>query len=657
MAGFENLEQAVPIGEALAPLLPEDAKFIEDGDWSDDTALGIVLADIDYGIAYEQAKNFITTMELADDFIRGYVRIRPWPNSDKPRSALSMPIVLEGVEKFLKKCHLALWGSGKEPWLVTPVGKTKPEAARAWQSLTKWAARVSDLEEQSRLCEKGIMTYGWDALRGGWKSVIKTKRSEKYKFENGQVVRNQDAQQEEIAHPTIEAVNLRNIVLDPTTPSHDPRKAKWYAIRIPINAYDLDDMRNDPMYSDGEKSKIPSNEELRTILALKEEPAQNSMIATQPNQTREFQKQDDRYPNSKDPLLQPLEIIEYHHYSGRIVTTLQRKIVIRNTRENREEPDLFGCAFIDVLNSLFGWGIGRLLAGEQRFQQGVLNAWVDALAIYLNPAFQQVKGMGAGSQNISIGPGKVITTEGELKPLVTTDVSQSAQNALDQSDLRVAKRVGMEGGTSMPTQAMRTGSGVQAFQGDNSEAIQYFTAIYTKQVLVPALKFFLEHICENLTPAQIQQILSDEDGKEYAGDILDIYNADVKIEITSGAKLAVRQAAAQTAPMIVGLVSNTAVQQQFSIAGVKFDFLEFLKEVTELAGWDVGSLIKPMTPEDQQRMMAMQAAAVQSSGRMALEDKQHQNDLDEIDAKAAAQTVLAMVKEHIKPELQPNGNK
>lgn len=669
MPGFETLPQAVPQGLAQQPILPDDVRFADEGDWSDETALGIVLADVDGGIAYEQAKNFITTMEMTDDFIRGYVRIRPWPNSDKPRSALSMPIVLEGVEKALKKAHLAIWGSGKDPYLVTAVGKTKPEAARAWHSLLRWANRVSELKEQSRLCMKGILTYGFDALRGGWKTVQKTKRSEKYRRnpQTKEIERNPDAQAEQIAHPTVEAVNLRNIVLDPTCPSHDPRKAKWYAIRSTVNAYDLDDMRKDPMY-DGEyedqdeetgefkkavRSKIPSNDQLRVILALKEEPAENSMIATQPNQTREFQKQDDRYPMSKDPLLQPLEIVEYHHSTGRIVTILQRKIVIRNEMEKKEESDLYGCAFIDVLNSLFGWGIGRLLGGEQRFQQGVLNTWVDALALSLNPAFQQIKGMGAGAQNISIAPGKVVTVEGELKPLVVTDVSQSAQNAIDHSDLRIAKRIGMEGGTSMPTQAMRTGSGVQTFQGDLSESIQYFSDIYTSLVLIPVWKFFLEHICERLTPQQISQILSDEDGKAYEGDILDIYNADIKIDIASSSKLSVRQAAAQAAPLVVQLVSNTAVQQQLSIGGIKFNFKEFLEQYLELTGWDVDSLIQSMTPDDLQRMNQLNQAAQQAAGRLQLEQLQHRNELDSIDAKAAGQATLALVKKHLEGAIEP----
>jgi hypothetical protein len=661
MPGFETLEQATPLGLAEAPIFPEDVRFADEGDWSDETALGIVLADIDSGIAYEAAKNWITQMELTDDLIRGYVRIRPWPNSDKARSALAMPIVLEAVEKILRRCHLALFGSGKDPFLITGVGSTKPDAASAWQELARWAVRVSDLKEQSRLGMKGIITYGWGGLTDGWNSKERMKRAEKYRRkEGGGVERNPNASKEIIAEPTCEAINLRNVIFDPTCPSQDPRRGKFYAVRDTVNAYDLDDMRKDPTYDEDfideetaekkTRSKIPSNDQLREILALKQEPPASSMIATQPNQTREFQKQDDRYPMSKDPLLQPLERIEYHHSTGRVVTVLQRRIVIRNEQKKTDSYGMYGCAFIDVINSMLGFGVGRLVGNEQRFQQGALNRWVDGLDLSTNPAFQQIKGMGAGSQNFSIGPGKVITVEGELKPLVVTDVSATIQNALAASDQRVARRIGSEGSTNMPTQAMRTGSGVEAFQGADTEASQYFMECFSDMVFVPIIKSFLEHICEHLTPEQIQQILSDA-GQPYAGNILDIYNADLKIEISAAAKLAVRQAAAQLAPLIINLVSNQAVQQGLQIAGKKFNVDVLLNELLELSGLDSWNLVTDMTTADQQRMQEMNQAMSQAAGRLALQQKQHADNLDEDDAKAASQAAIAVVKGHIKEHL------
>lgn len=645
MPGFEILKNAIPEGTAQAPLGESDVKVT--GLWDDDVALGIVLADINAGLAYEQAKAFITSIEIADDLVRGYVRVRAWPNTDKPRSALSMPVVLEAVEKIMPFLHLSLFGSGKDPFEVTPIGKTKPEVARAWQTLERWAVKVSDFKEGSRLTMKNILQYGFGAGFTGWESQEIVKKKFKKATDGKSIERDKNEKNEVIAKPTYEAANLRNTIFDPCCPSHDPRKGRFVGKRTVITGYDLLDLADDDTYKN-----IPTKEELIAILTNKEEPAKDSMQAAKPNQTRELQAQQDTLPASKDPLMSPLELVEYRT-EDRIVTVCQRVLVVRNGENKEGSKCVFGCAFIDVLNSLFGFGIARLLNGEQRLQQGVLNTWVDSLALVLNPAFQVVKGtLGNNQQNISIAPGKVVSIEGELKALVATDVSETAHNAIEASSQRAMKRVGADGGSNMPTQAMRTGSGVQAFQGDITQRLQYFMEQYIDLVFVPVLKHFLEHIKDNLTPEQINQILSDEDGKAFAGDLLDIYNADVKIDIIAGVKLTTKQAAAQAAPLIMQMVQNSAVQTSLQVQNKKFDYENFLSEYLELQGWDIENLIVEMTPEDAKRVQEQNQAMSRGVAMGQLQDKKHGDDLDTIDKKSADQASLAVLRSHLKIEEQ-----
>lgn len=642
MTGLRDLKTAVDLGAALQPITADEAKF--SGEWSDEVALGIVKADVASAISYEQAKSFSTSLEVADDLVRGYVRVRPWPNTDKPRSALSMPVVLEAIEKIMPFLHLSIFGSGKDPFLVGSVGKTKSEAAKAWQHLLRWAVKVSDFKEGSRLTMKNILTYGFGAGFTGWESIEVEKR--KYKRVGENIVRDTDVTKEIIAKPTYEAANLRNTIFDPCTPSQDPRKGRFVAKRTTITAYDLDDMRDDDTYKN-----IPSREELRTILANKEEPAKDALVALKPNQTRELQAQQDTLPASKDPLMAPLELVEYRT-DDRIITVLQDTIVIRN-EVSEEGKCVVGCAFIDVLNSLFGFGISRLLNGEQRLQQGVLNTWVDSLALVLNPSFQNIKGtLGNGSQNISIAPGKVVTVEGELKPLVATDVSETANNALAASSERANKRVGAEGGSGLSTSQLRTGSGVQAVQGDVTQRLQYFMESYIDLVFIPVLKYFLTHMKDNLTPSQIQQILGDEAGKAFDGEVLDLYNADVKIEIIAGVKLTTKQAAAQAAPLILQLLQNAAVQQSLQITAQKFDYSTFIEEYIELIGWDMDELFLPMTPDDLQRVKEQNQAMSRAAGQSQLQSQKHADDLDTVDKKSADQASLAVLRSHLKVEEQ-----
>jgi hypothetical protein len=645
MPGFERLPNAVAEGEAQAPLLVDQVEVSDP--WEDSVALGIVLADITAGISYEQAKAFVTSIEVADDLVRGYVRVRPWPNTDKPRSALSMPVVLEAVEKIMPFLHLSLFGSGKDPFEATPIGKTKPDAAKAWQSLLRWSVKVSDFKEGSRLTMKNILQYGFGAGFPGWESQEIVKKKFKKTDDGKGIERDKNESKEVIAKPTYEAANLRNTIFDPCCPTQDPRKGRFVGKRTVITGYDLLDLADDDTYKN-----IPSKEELIDILTNKEEPAKDSMQALKPNQTRELQAQQDTLPASKDPLMSPLELVEYKT-DDRIVTVCQRTLVIRNQVNKENSKCVVGCAFFDVLNSLFGFGIARLLNGEQRLQQGVLNTWIDSLALVLNPAFQNVKGtLGNNQQNISIAPGKVVSIEGELKPLVATDVSETAHSAIEASSQRAMQRVGANGGSNMPTQAMRTGSGVQAFQGDITQRLQYFMEQYIDLVFLPVLKHFLEHIKDNITPDQIKQILSDEDGKAFEGDILDIYNADVKLDIIAGVKLTTKQAAAQAAPLIMQMVQNSAVQDSLEVQGKKFDYDNFLSEYLELQGWDIENLIVPMTAEDLKRAQEKNQAMSRGVAMQQLQQQKHGDDLDTVDKKSADQASLAVLRSHLKVEEQ-----
>lgn len=639
MPGLEILDQSIPEGVAQEPILPDEVEFQDP--WADEIALGIVLADIDSGIAFEQAKNFVTRMETADDLIRGYVRVRPWPNTDKARSALSVPVALEAIEKLMPVVYLSLWGSGKDPFEVTPKGKTKKAAADAWQSLLRWAVRVSDLKEGSRLTLKSILQYGFGCGFDGWE-IGEIEQRRYIKNSDGEITRDRSLPKNTIQRPTYENANLRNVIFDPACNSQDPNSGRFIAKRIHITAYDLDAMRDDDTYQN-----IPTREELASILAYKEEPGKDSMQALKPNQTREYQAQDDKLPSSKDPLSTPLELIEYRTCE-RIVTVLQRKIVIRNEENESGKLSVHGCAFIDVLNSLFGFGVPALLNGEQRFQQGVLNTWVDSLALLLNPSFQQVKGLGSTGQNISIAPGRVVSTESELKPLVIPDVSGTAETAMEASSLRAYRRIGADGGTQMPKQAMRTGSGVQAFQGDITQRLQYFMEQFLNLVFIPVLKSFLVHCADNLQPEQINQILSDEDGKAYKGEVLDIYNADVDIEIISGVKLTAKQAAAQMAPIILQAMQNSAIQQALQVQARKFDFATFTEEWFELMGWDTEQFFVPMTADDLKRVQEQNQAMQAAQGKLLQIQNQHAADLDSIDQKAAAQGQLAVLKSIVK---------
>jgi hypothetical protein len=638
MSGFEQLEQAIQ--QPVQTITANDVAF-SDEDLTDEVALSIVLQDTDTAEKFMQSKSLLAGLDTADDLYRAFVKPRMWPNG-KPRSNLSMPVVLECIEKVLPTLHLTLWGNGATPFNLIPKGRTSPLAARAKSHVLAWAVKQAGLKEEMRRTLKTVLQYGFVVGNWGWES--KTKNVKRYVMEAGKVTRKRDTV--EISQPTYKCLDLRKVLVDPACDTQDVRKsAKFVILQLSLTANDLDSLRDDPTYRN-----VPSREELALILANNHSGTIDSLAASKSNTYRDLQAEKDFQPTSVDPLQSPLEILEYHS-DDRVIAVLNRMIVIRNEANEFDRKSQVSCAFIDVLGSAWGFGIAKLLSGEQRFQTGVRNSWVDSLALSLNPMFQLLKGIGTGTQQISASPGRVITESGELKPLITGSVTQEAVNAIGDSDERSHRLVGANGGSSMPSQALRTAQGIASFTGDVIQRLQYWLETFIDMVFVPVLEAFIEMCCDRLTPEQINQILVDAEGKAFQGSILDVYNAQCDVEVLAGTKLTARQAAAQLVPMIVTLLSNTAVQDSLVIQNKKFDYEELLEETLDLMGWDVNSLIVEMTEEDQQRAQMMNPQAIKGQMDQQLEAQKQQNTLQQIEQKGFVQAGVAVVRQGIKSHL------
>jgi hypothetical protein len=636
MSGFEQLEEAIQQPQMV---LTQDDVAFADQDLTDEAALSIVLQDAQTAEQYLQAKSLISGLDTADNLYRAHVKPRVWPNG-KPRSAMPMYVVLEAIEKIVPALHLTLWGNGKDPFSLTPTGRTTPAAARAKGKVLSWAIKQAGMKEEMRRTLKTVLQYGFCVGNWGWE--VKEKKIKKYvRNEAGKVVSKSETI--EINQPTYNCLDLRQVLIDPASKTHDVRKSSRYIVfQSAITANELDDLRAQEGYKN-----IPTRDELAMILTTNGEVPTDSLQGSKTNSYRDLQAEPDFTPTTADPLQQDLELLEYWT-DDRVITVLQRKIVIRNEPNEYGRKTQVSCAFIDVLNSAWGFGIAKLLSGEQQFQTGVRNSWVDSLALTMNPMWQLAKGIGAGTQQISASPGKVITESGELKPLVSPSVTTEALNAIGTSSEQANRLVGANGGASMPNQAMRTAQGIQAFSGDVIQRLQYFLEIFQDVVFVPVLEAFIEMCCDRLTPEQINAILTDEEGKAYEGDILDVYNATCKVEVVAGTKLTAKVAAAQLVPQLIAMVSAGPVQDSFVVQNKKFNYAELLEESLELMGWDIDSLIVDMTPEDQQRAQMMNAAVIKGQQDQTLEAQKHQNDLDKIDEKGTVQAGVAIVRNLVK---------
>jgi hypothetical protein len=641
MAGFESLPAAIETSSAMQPMTAEETAFAEES-LADTAALGLVLTDVAEAISYVQTKALMPTgVDNADDLIRAFSKPRLWADG-KPRANLPMFVVLEAIEKLMPVFYMSLFGTGKRrPFSISPVGKTTPEAARAKGSVLAWAVKQSGLKESIRLTLKTCLSYGFCMGWWGWES--KTIRERVFAKDSEGKVKG-EWKEIHLNLPTYECSDLKQMLWDPACKRQDVQKgARWIAKQCMITANDLDDMRKDTEHY----KNIPTREELRVILAARDEATEDTLTTNKRAVWREFQAQLNSEKTSADPLQQPLEYIEYWT-EDRVIGALQRKLVIRNQGNEWNELPGLSCAFIDVLGSAWGFGVARLVAGEQRLQAGVANSWIDSLALVLNPVFQALKGVGPGTQNIPISPGKVITEASELKALVVPDISNPAMGAIANSEERAARRVGANGGTALPEQALRTGAGVNTLTNDVIQRLQYFLEIFINMIYLPVLEKFVYLCMEHLQPEDINHILTEEEGKAWEGDILDVYHAKVDIDVIAGADLMAKYAAAQLTPIIIQLLSSPAVQDSFQIQGKKFDYESYVADMLEIQGVAVESYVQNMTPDDMKRAGEMNAARAKGMADQALEQQRHANDLENIDRKGYVQAGVAVVKQSVK---------
>src|SRR5512146_1850235 len=175
MSGFESLKSALDVGTGLDRLTPEELAF-RDQKLADETALKIVLQDVQIGAAFLNEKALPIEWNNNDELYRAYVPLQKWPGSEQLRAHLSMPTVLEAIETILPQLYLSFF-SDEQPFMLDATGKTTPAAARAMTCLVKWAIKQSGFKEEIRKGLKSALQHGQTLFRWGWENRTYKKRT------------------------------------------------------------------------------------------------------------------------------------------------------------------------------------------------------------------------------------------------------------------------------------------------------------------------------------------------------------------------------------------------------------------------------------------------------------------------------------------------
>jgi hypothetical protein len=645
----------------LPPQLPEN-----------EIAKELVLKDLQRGEYYLLAKGMSVEWDADDRLYLFRVPQGFWEGSSVPRASLGVPLIYEHIESLMPQVMSALFADSP-PFEAISRPKTKQEAARASKEIVTYQLDQMKFREELRKCIKEMLVYGTCYMRLGWrryqKTVLKRVRRgvPKVTMTNGLPVKSYEkgdgkwmtkSEKVWVNEPYCESVHVRYIIPDPKLRCPDVRKAGFLCHREYMGVEALEKaFRHIP------GNLLPPTDYLKSLFDQPKEAPERSMLEGRSTTSvmntgissldlnMEFKAMPRYQEATSDPNRQELEVVEYWTETQHYVL-LNRKLVIINEKNTFGEIPYRSCCFTDVLDSFFGIGISRLLKGEQRLQQGVINGRLDDLSLRLSGCFIRLRGSNTPAQQLRLRPGGIMdadTVDG-IKMIEYPPALADAFTEVEASDSRAQRRSGAnelitQGGQQGPSSITRTATGMNALSAGVGARLGYLIDFISDLIFVPALEFFQECNSKWLDEETITSILTDELASAYDGDMLDVVNANLKFKMLASAKAKARQALSQNLMTMMQVFQQQPVIEDLAAQKKKFDWVEFAQgvaDISEIAGTQ--KWVRDMT-EDEQKALVAKNEFNQQLATKAI-DNQHQ--LQQIAATGQSQSHTAMLKEIIK---------
>lgn len=645
----------------LPPQLPEDEIVKE-----------LVLKDLNRGEYYLLAKGMSVEWDADDRLYLFRVPQGFWEGSSVPRASLGVPLIYEHIESLMPQVMSALFADNP-PFEAISRPKTKQNAARASKEIINYQLDQMNFREELRKCAKEMLVYGTCYMRLGWRRYQKTifkrvrRGTPKVQLVNNLPVKSyQDgdgkwmmkSEQVWVNEPYCESVHVRYIIPDPKLRCPDIRKSGFLCHREYMGVEQLE--KN---FRHIRGNNLPPTEVLKSYFDQPKESPERSMLEGRSTTSvmntgissldlnMEFKAMPRYQEATSDPNRQELEVVEYWTETQHYVL-LNRKLVIINEENTFGEIPYRSCCFTDVLDSFFGIGIARLLKGEQRLQQGVINGRLDDLSIRLSGNFIRKRGSNTPAQQLRLRPGGIIDTDDAegIKMIEYPPALTDAFTEVEASDSRAQRRSGAnelitQGGQQGPSSITRTATGMNALSAGVGARLGYLIDFISDLIFVPALDFFQECNSKWLDEETIQAILTDELAHDYDGDMLDVVNAKLKFKMLAAAKAKARQALAQNLTPMLQIFQQAPVLQAMQEQKIQVDWVavaQAVADISEIAGTQ--KWIVPMTADQQKALIAKNEFAQQ----MASGAVENQHQLQQIQAKGQSQSQTAMVKEIVK---------
>ncbi len=332
----------------------EGVKFLDD-QLSDEYALTLVKRTFgDYEVWRNQ--NHDWRWRIHDQLYYGVVPQKVWEGTNIARSNLGIPYTFEQIETAMPQIMEAIFGY--DDWFsITPEPGGQLEEARAVQAHLKYvfAHGKNDFsqtaEQEFETAIRASLLYGAGPIMLDWDTILD--------------------------RPIITAIDLRDLYVDPHTPSPNIEKARTLIYPRLMTVDEINALRSDP------RMKIPDN---NTLIYMSRN--RFNTIGDETKRAQEAARKVQYTPGFHDTVPLPagnfIEVLIYYD-KGRIIWTFDRSwIAFQGPNPYGFYPFCVAPCF-SVPYRFYSQAFSDIVEGPQQYAQALINARLDELSLLVFP--------------------------------------------------------------------------------------------------------------------------------------------------------------------------------------------------------------------------------------------------------------------------------
>ena len=626
---------------------------------ADDAALKIVVRDAQFTRSWLESRYFNLRWIEIDLLYQSPPLLQTWEGTSMPKANIAKFTVATHVNAINSKLIGGMFY--EEPsFILQQRSSISANCARAITEIESYQLAEMNFKQEVKYGFFSCLLNGTGIWKWGWKDYYVTE----WDFEplgpmtsvtvNGTIkkVPNQDSDSFKMiknevlkSHPYFENCDIRTVLVDPGCRTPDIRDAKFVVHEFPVTYRDLMQMKEE-VYYDEENNPVyrydlPSEEEIKSWFDGSEAVDQSRAIAGQDfvsgqNNTQFMQHAAPLFTKTtEDPLDEPL-LIQERWDNEKVMTVLAGKRLIRN------EPNAFGkipfysVNWWQIQDCFWGMGLGTCLGGEQRLQQGFINAVANIGTLAANQPLIRARGANINTQQVRARLGGFIDVDGDpmkaIHPLDLPKIQPEMFSVIAASESRTESISGasqmLTMGASRPSgrgsSMGRTATGAGNLMQAATDRIGGLVEDFNRQVYQPFLWQIYDLNRMFLPPTVYRSILTQSLAEELHASFEDFMKGRKGIktfDVLAGSHLAARQQMAQSMPLIMQYFTNPALAGQIAdINGEYIDYSEILHMLTDVSGWGGStyySIMKKLTPQMKQQRAQNSPAAQQMAAQQA----------------------------------------